>query len=708
MKLLAVLILLLSFAVLYSQNRPCYTDEANVKFAAKDAFYGAYREKLEGLIQQRIQKSVSYGESVITIPVVVHVVYNTPAQNISDQQILSQIDVLNADYRLQNSDLNKIRPVFQGFESDVRVEFCLAQRDPQGNATTGIIRTSSSVTSWGCDDSVKFSANGGSDAWPCSQYLNIWVCNLNCANGYAYYPGIPAPYDGVVVHYYVFGSTGNVWPGARGRTATHEIGHWLNLYHPFYDECLGADAQTCETLGDRVCDTPSDTITWDCTATNACVDSPIDYPDMWENYMNYTTDSCRVMFTNGQVERMRAALYLARTTLITSPGCIPPGTDYYDAAIAGLIAPLAPQCHQYIAPEIRIGSGCTMPMTSAVFRYRVDNGSWQQYTWNGTLNNSQFANVVLPQIAAAPGSHVMTVVASLPNGQSDMNANNDTLIFLFNVLQNGDGAFPPYSETFESSAFPPAGWTIEHPAESVRWQRVTSASAFGNGAASAMYGNFYLNDQGRRSGMITCAIDLSTWPLCCPPHLTFSYAYPLPSPPGTYFADTLNIYFSVDCGDTWTKIWGKGGNDLATAPFYPYTAPFVPLASEWTAEAIALFPYTGLEPLVYFKFENVNDWGNCLYVDNINFDFISFSPDENKTSYQISAFPSPVKQGETLNITVVPETRVVISLCDLYGRTLITEDAGRSINTGSISPGIYLVNVSVDGKIIFRNKIAVE
>jgi len=390
MRHIVIALLLLSSMSGYSQQKPCYTDEATVKFMSKDTYYRDYREKLEGLIQQRIEKSVSYGESVITVPVVVHVVYNSPAQNISDLQIFSQMDVLNADYRMQNTDLNKIRPVFQGFEGDVRVEFCLAQRDPQGNATTGIIRTSSPVTDWGCDDSVKFTANGGSDAWPCDQYLNIWVCNLNCANGYAYYPGIPAQYDGVVVHYYVFGTTGNVWSGAHGRTATHEIGHWFNLYHPFYDGCLGADLQTCEVLGDRICDTPSDTITWDCTTTNVCVDYPIDLPDMWENYMNYTTDSCRVMFTNGQIERMRAALYLARTTLLTSPGCIPPGTDYYDVAIANLIAPVAPQCHQYIEPEIRIGSGSTMTMTSAVFNYKVDNGIWQQYTWSGTLNNSPF------------------------------------------------------------------------------------------------------------------------------------------------------------------------------------------------------------------------------------------------------------------------------------------------------------------------------
>ena len=424
--------------------------------------------------------------------------------------------------------------------------------------------------------------------------------------------------------------------------------------------------------------------------------------------MNYTTDSCRVMFTNGQIERMRAALYLARTTLLTSPGCIPPGTDYYDVAIANLIAPVAPQCHQYIEPEIRIGSGCTMPMTSAVFNYKVDNGSWQQYTWSGTLNNSQFTNIVLPQIAAMPGTHNMTIVASLPNGQSDMNANNDTLIFNFAVLQNGDGVFPPYVETFESGGFPPQNWTIEDESESVHWEKVTSASAYGNGSASAMYGNFYLNDQGRKSGMITSAIDLSSWPLCCPPHLTFSWAYPLPSPPGSSFADTLNISFSIDCGDTWTKIWEKGGNDLATAPFYPYTSPFIPLTTEWQTETIELISQIGLESLVYFKFENINDWGNCLYLDNINFDFISGSPYNENVIYKISAFPSPLKNTEYLNITISPDDDISVSITDITGRNIINGSSDKQIKLNGVSPGIYSVNVFVKGIPLYRQKIVVE
>lgn len=707
MKTLLVIFLVFAVTALNGQNKPCYTDQANMKFMAKDSYYSAYREKLEGAIKQMMEKSVSFGESVITIPVVVHVVYNTPQQNISDLQILSQIDVLNADYRLQNSDLNKIRPVFQGYEGDVRVEFCLAQRDPLGNPTTGITRTSTTITDWGCDDSVKFTANGGIDAWPCDQYLNIWVCNLNCANGYAYYPGIPDEYDGVVIHYYVFGTTGYVFSGAHGRTTTHEIGHWLNLYHPFYDGCLGNDPQTCEVLGDRVCDTPSDTITWDCTTTNSCVDYPVDLPDQWENFMNYTEDSCRVMFTLGQIERMRAALYISRETILTSPACLTPGAVYYDVAISSLIAPLSAQCHQYVAPEIRIGNGSTSTLTSAVFSYKVDNGSWQQYTWTGSLLNSEFENVVLTQASATAGPHTMTIVASLPNGQTDMNANNDSLIFSFDILQSGDGIIPPYSETFEGSAFPPQGWTIDHPYESIHWERSTGASAFGNGTASAMYGNFYLNDQGRQSGMITYAMDLSTWPLCCPPHLTFSWAYPLPSPPGNFFADTLNIYTSDDCGDTWVKIWGKGGNNLATAPFYPYTSPFVPLSTEWMTETIELAP-VAFSPLAYIKFENVNGWGNCLYVDNINFDFISDSPYKEDIEYRISTFPSPVKNTEYLNISVTPDDEISVNITDLTGRFIVNGNSNKQVKLNGVSPGIYSVNIFVKGIPLYRQKIVVE
>ena len=157
---------------------------------------------------------------VITIPVVVHVLYNTSAQNISDAQILSQIQVLNEDFRRTNSDASDTPSDFLGVAADSEIEFCMATSDPSGNSTNGITRKFTSNSSWGTNDQMKSSSSGGTDAWDTGKYLNIWVCNLSGGIlGYAQFPGGPASTDGVVCLTTAFGTTGNVnAPFNLGRT----------------------------------------------------------------------------------------------------------------------------------------------------------------------------------------------------------------------------------------------------------------------------------------------------------------------------------------------------------------------------------------------------------------------------------------------------------------------------------------------------------
>ena len=161
-----------------------------------------------------------------TIPVVVHVVYNTAAQNISDAQIQSQIDVLNADYEAANADINKVPSVWASLVADCQVKFCLATIDPYGAPTTGIRRVSTTKTSFSSNNNVKYTNKGGDNAWPASKYLNLWVCKLGGGLlGYAQFPGGKAATDGVVITYTGFGTNGTAKsPYNLGRTATHEIG----------------------------------------------------------------------------------------------------------------------------------------------------------------------------------------------------------------------------------------------------------------------------------------------------------------------------------------------------------------------------------------------------------------------------------------------------------------------------------------------------
>jgi hypothetical protein len=251
-------------------------------------------------------------QSLVDIPVVVHVVHNTPEQDVSDAQIHSQIEVLNQDFRASNPDVGKVPEAWQDLVADTRVQFHLARTDPLGRPTDGITRTRTSTPDWDTDDLVKFSLSGGHDAWPADVYLNVWVCQLRRGLlGYAQFPGGAASTDGVVVTHTGFGTTGTATaPFDGGRTAVHEIGHWLNLRHIWGDDDEGCSGS------DFVADTPNQ------GGPNtgspgfphvSCGNGP--NGDMFMNYMDYTDDAAMFMFTKGQAARMDAALDHARITL---------------------------------------------------------------------------------------------------------------------------------------------------------------------------------------------------------------------------------------------------------------------------------------------------------------------------------------------------------------------------------------------------------
>lgn len=296
------------------------------------------RDQIEQQTRDFIQNSGNtQNRVVVTIPVVVNVVWNTTAENVSDAQIQSQLDVLNADFRRLNADASNTPAAFQGISVDCEVNFCLATQDPTGAATTGIRRRQTTVTAFGTNDAVKYTAQGGLDIWDRSKYLNIWVCDISGGIlGYAQFPGGPAATDGVVIDYQYFGTTGTATaPFNLGRTATHEVGHWLNLYH------IWGDDNTSCTGSDQVADTPNQADeNYGCPVFPqvSCSNGP--NGDMFMNYMDYTDDACMNAFTAGQKSRAQALFVSggARASLLTSPGCQPPSGGGGCAVPSGLSA----------------------------------------------------------------------------------------------------------------------------------------------------------------------------------------------------------------------------------------------------------------------------------------------------------------------------------------------------------------------------------
>ncbi|MGI4739103.1 MAG: GEVED domain-containing protein [Janthinobacterium lividum] len=260
---------------------------------------------------------------IVTIPVVVHVLYNTAAQDITDAQVQSQIKVLNDDFHKLNADLSKVPAAFAPLIGDAGVQFVLAKQDPSGGATTGIVHKGTPALSFDSSDKMKYSSSGGDDAWPAASYLNLWCCNLGGGLlGYAQFPGGAPATDGVVILYSAFGSGGSaVAPYGLGRTATHEVGHWLNLRHIWGDARCG---------NDQVADTPTQqTSNYGCPTFPHVTCSNGTNGDMFMNYMDYTDDACMQMFSSAQGDRMDALFASGgtRVSLLTSAGGFAPGTS---------------------------------------------------------------------------------------------------------------------------------------------------------------------------------------------------------------------------------------------------------------------------------------------------------------------------------------------------------------------------------------------
>lgn len=339
----AIAALLISIQAIGQVHR-CGTVEM---MQARDHQYPGFLEAVNKTFDdaKRAAGRAAAAPPVYQIPVVVHVVYNTPDENLPWDVVYSQIQRLNKDYRRLNADTIDTRSEFLPVAADVEIEFFLAGEDPNGNPHGGITRTQTNREDFAIDlfgngmDEMKQTSTGGVAAWDTDRYLNIWVGDLVGDNalfpilGYAYPPatapnwpansGAPnSDFEGVVVHYEVFGENNPLSVGQwsiadQGRTAVHEVGHYLGLRHiwgdAFFDGC---------SEDDGLDDTPNAAASAGQTcnfSSNSCVDTPVDHPDMIENYMDYAEEICMNMFTQDQADIMRAMLEGPRAGLLNNP-----------------------------------------------------------------------------------------------------------------------------------------------------------------------------------------------------------------------------------------------------------------------------------------------------------------------------------------------------------------------------------------------------
>jgi hypothetical protein len=316
-----IVLLTLGYFNVSAQELQCGTDIKMQEQLKSDPQLETVRSQIEEASQRWIVENENdlSGRAVETIPVVVHLVYKTSSQELSDAQIQSQIDVLNEDYSGTNPDVGGVPGVWTNLVANTEIQFALATCDPDGYHTNGITRTETTISNWNGSDNVKFTHLGGHNAWPADDYLNIWVCNIGGGLlGFAYQPGVNDNIDGVVIGWQYFGYDSQSSTYDLGRTATHEIGHYFNLDHLWGPGGVNSDCNA----SDFVSDTPvQEEPNYGCNNSFphvSCNNGP--NGDMFNNYMDYGNDDCLIFFSNGQKSRMLSALNGPRSLLKSSNG----------------------------------------------------------------------------------------------------------------------------------------------------------------------------------------------------------------------------------------------------------------------------------------------------------------------------------------------------------------------------------------------------
>jgi hypothetical protein len=552
-------------------------------------------------------------EPLIQIPVVVHVVHNGEdygiGSNITDEQIFSQIEVLNEDFRRLNSDADQTLPSFEAVAADTEIEFVMAKQDPEGLPTDGILRVQGTQTSWGFSTDTELKSLS---YWPAEDYLNMWVTTLGGGLlGYAQLPVSNLPgledgssnplTDGVVMGYNYFGSV-DKYPGANlespwnlGRTTTHEIGHFLGLRH-IWGDC----GCTCD---DYVNDTPiQQNSTNGCPATKASCDSE----DMFQNYMDYTDDACMNIFTALQKERMRVILNTSprRLSLQSSPGLNDPITSNVDLGIKEIIEPIRGICTPTLVPTIEIRNYGLDDINDAIIELRVNELLVETNSLILTLPQLETQTVVFSELPTPDfGTATFEFRIVEVNGIADENPTNDIVSSTVVVPMITD---LPLIELFETY---PDSWSIINEDDSIGWEHKQTPSWDADNQ-SMMINFFDYLTLGEVDRLISPQIDLSS---ATEVELLFdiSYAYS-----EGFNNDELKIVVSTDCGQTFDMvIYDAKGESLATTD--NTSLPFIPSdRSDWRRISINLNLFVGNDAF-QIAFLAINGGGNNLYIDNV-------------------------------------------------------------------------------------------
>jgi len=719
--------ILLSFVSLNAQEvKKCGTDEMLQELLQKDPTLQSRMLQAEQEIQKlimQIQKeeerkrttSAAYDTmgSEYVIPVVVHVIHENGPEKISIEQVKSGIVALFRDFR-------KVPGTMGNFGVDTKIEFALATKAPNGQPHTGVNYVYNPQWTRLDRGTSEEQQMKSSTQWDKTKYLNIWLVKeiISSGNqtilGYAYFPGtVPYDYDGVVIRADCWGTTGYIGgPGGDnlyGRTATHEMGHALNLYHTFQGGC-GTSA--CQFSGDYICDTPPvarESYGSYTQRKNSCTNDNPDRPDDPRNYMDYLDDLYLDHFTNGQRLRMVAALnnpsFSLRYPLWQASNLQATGTGPYGPPKAQFWA-----SHRYACVNSPIQFIDYSMNTPVSYEWRFPGG-------NPSTSTQRNPIVTYP----APGTYDVTLIVGNLFGVKD----TLTLTNFITITDRVDTL--PFVEHFNSTTFPPSGWIVidqeegmpagHNSAQDVRRvpMDVKGMSAPSTEMGCARFSHYNIARFDVRHALVTPAISIQN---ATNPTLSFYYAYTpyyykgSSDPAGLLYADTLSVYVSTDCGYSWTRVYHKGGLDLrTTSSTYGTNNPDPSKQGsyswvydqDWRKVTIDLSPYISAGT-IKIKFETIGNFGNHLYIDSVavmeNAAPVGIENSVSTSFTKVTLSPNPTSSDLIAHITTLPGTPLTLAILNPLGQVLYSsqilatsQEMHITIPTKELAKGFYLLQV---------------
>ncbi len=732
-----ILVAILSFSAASGQQKKlCATDivtrqllaqhpELLEKYNQSETYTRNYVKTLEAKKAMKAPLSrgtASSAPAVYIIPIVFHILHQNGPENISDAQIMDEMRILNEDWGHMNPDTSDAcTPYFKSIEGNIQVQFRLAQIDPNGNCTNGIDRIYTNLTN-NANDVSKI------NWWNRTKYVNVWVVKSITVGGtpdvagYAYFPfEVDAPeaaaYDGVLILSNYIGSIGTSSP-LTSRALSHELGHVMNLEHPWgltnspgvscgddgvgdTPETEGYDYCPADSNHAKICDTVSKSPLYVVT-------------ENYQNFMDYSY--CSMMFTQGQQERIWAAL---NTGLAERNNL----WDTANLIATGVYTPATTEC---VPMASFYGNTCYVCQGASVDFYDAStNAEPTNWLWAFTganVNSSTMQNPVVTYDSLYSQTVSLTVSDSV-------GSNTLTRYGYVYVSPLWTSYFGTFSEGFENPSEVNTNWLFQNVFnDGISWQYTNTAASTGTGSLmlNSLQANIYNFDfdppviispaTGPNAvwNAITPSVNLQT---ASSMSLSFDYSCATEATSANAITETLGLLYSLDCGANWVPIRTISGPTLTNGGFW--TTAYTPSSpSDWNNISIPLSTAINGQPNVRFMFQYTSGiYSNNIYIDNVNLSgTVGIDPISAEDNHLL-VYPDPMSTEATISYSLASNQPVNIGLYDLTGRELKelangNQIAGQhtlGINNEGLSEGVYFIKmVTNTAKSVTRKLIIIK